>query len=210
MTPLVEQQAQALIDDIGRQVAEQRGVLQDAAEREADQIRQRARTKARERLRRAIAAMRALERARTQQVLAEIETAGRRQASVRAQQALALAWPQLAAAIERRWHDPHARADWIAAQLAMASARLPAPGWVVRHPASAGQADAAALRAALRGAGVAAATLLADAALPAGLVIEVGGARLDSTPAALLAQRPQVEAALLATLEPLVATGRAP
>lgn len=210
MTLPVEQQAQALVDDIDRQLGEQRRALLDKAESEADDIRRRARVKSRERMRRAIQEMRAVERERTQQVRAEIETALRRQASVRAQQALALAWPQLAEAIERRWHDPQARADWIAAQLAIASTRLPAPDWVVRHPQRWQPPDVAGLHQALQSAGVSGATLRPDAALHAGLVVEVGGAQLDSTPAALLGARPRVEAALLATLEPIADSGRAP
>jgi hypothetical protein len=205
----VDLQAQALIDDIGRQVALQRQALLDTAERDARQTRQRAQAKARERLRSAIAGMRSAERVRTQQVLAEIETANRRQASARSQHALSLAWPRLAEAIEARWNDPASRGDWIAAQLAVASARLPAAGWTVRHPDTWSAADAAALRSALQRHGITDAPLLADASLRAGFVIEVGGARLDSTPQALLADRPQVEAALLAALEAQAGQGRA-
>ncbi len=202
----VDLQADALIAEIGRQVAAQRQALLDGAAREAEEIRQRARAKARARLRRAVEALRTAEQQRTQQVLAEIETAARHQAQVRAQQALALAWPRLATAIESRWHDPAARDCWIATQLAIAAARLPARAWTVRHPAAWHEADAAALHHALQRQGVAGATLQADAALHAGIVIEVGGARLDSTPQALLTDRPQVEAALLAMFEPAAAS----
>lgn len=207
MTLPVDLQADALIAEIGRQVAAQRQALLDSAAREAEEIRQRARAKARARLRRAVEALRTAERQQTQQVLAEIETAARRQASVRAQQTLALAWPRLATAVEHRWHDAAARADWIDAQLTIAAARLPAQGWTVRHPAAWHEADAAALRTSLQRMGVAGAALQADATLHAGLVVEVGGARLDSTPQALLADRPQVEAALLAMFEPAAADG---
>lgn len=200
-------QADALVEEIAQKVAAARAEILQAAEREAQQIRQRARGKARQRLRRAIAALRAAEQQRTQQLLAELETTRRQQASVRAQQTLALAWPQLDEAIARRWRDPAARTGWIAAQLALAVSRLPAAGWAVRYPAAAQADDIAAWQRALADHGAAGATLHADTTLQAGLVIEVGGARLDSTPTALLADRPQVEAALLAMFEPASGAG---
>ena len=70
----------------------------------------------------------------------------------------------------------------------------------MRHPAGADAARAKALREALAAHQVADAALHADAGIDAGLVIEAGGARLDGTPAALLAIRAEVEAALLAEI----------
>jgi len=203
-----ESQADALVEEIGRKVAERGRELLDTALREADEIRRRARLKARRQMRRAIEEMRATERQRSQQTLAELETASRRQASLRALDTLSLAWPQLAEAIERRWNDPAAQRHWIGAQVALACKRLPARGWVIRHPGDWSDAGMAALREVLQAHGVVDATLQADAGLCVGLVIEVDGARLDSTPRALLADRPRVEAALLAALEPAGPTGR--
>ena len=74
------------------------------------------------------------------------------------------------------------RAQWLAAQIALARARLPATDWVLSHPAQWNDAEVAALRELLRAEGVAAATLCPDAALRVGLVIEADGVRLDSTP----------------------------
>jgi len=151
-------------------------------------------------LRRAVAELRAIERERMQQVRAELETAARRQSSARALGALAAAWPKLGAALADRWDDADARKLWVDAQLSLAQARLPPAGWVLRHPACWLDADCDALRARLTAHGVADARLVADEALTVGLVVEVDGARLDSTPQALLADRPYVEAALLAAL----------
>lgn len=200
-------QADALIEEMAQRVRQLRGELLAAAEQEAQQIRRRARTKARQRLRRAIADMRAAEGRRLQQLQAELETAGRQQDWARAQQSLAVAWPRLAAALQARWDDRAARARWIAAQLALARARLPGRDWTVHHPGSCDAGECDALRAALARQGVEGVTLRADEHLGAGLVIEVGGARLDGSPAALLADRVQVEAALLALLEPAAAPG---
>ncbi len=93
--------------------------------------------------------------------------------------------------------DDAARATWIDALLRLAVQRLGRrAAWTLRHPP--GLADA--LRAVLAQHDVANATLVEDATLDAGLVIEADGARLDGTPAALLADRPAVEAELLAQL----------
>jgi hypothetical protein len=193
-------QADALVQAIGEQVAAERQALLDAAAREAAAVRQRARDKARRQLRRALAEMRATEREQVQRLRAELETAERRQQSAQATELLTRAWPRLAEALRARWQDPDARAAWIAALLAQARARLPAAGWQLRHPAGWSASETAALRAQLQAQGAIDATLQADAGLAAGLVIEVGGARLDGTPAALLADRPRAEAALLAAL----------
>ena len=82
----------------------------------------------------------------------------------------------------------------------MACARLPASGWLLRHPQIWRDDDRAGLLALLRQSGIANPTLRPDPTLTAGLVIEADGVRLDSTPAALMADRPRVEAALLAAL----------
>ncbi|MBK6395894.1 MAG: hypothetical protein IPF73_15390 [Betaproteobacteria bacterium] len=85
---------------------------------------------------------------------------------------------------------------WIGAQLAQAQARLGREaGWSGIRPTGAWRE---ALREALAAQGASNRRLRADAAIDAGLVVEVGGARLDATPDALLAVRPAVEAALLA------------
>src|SRR5690606_19706416 len=86
-----------------------------------NEIRARARDKARRQLRRAVAELRAIERERMQQVRAELETAARRQSSARALGALAAAWPKLGAALADRWDDADARKLWVDAQLSLRS-----------------------------------------------------------------------------------------
>jgi hypothetical protein len=203
VTVAADMQAQALIAEIERQAAVQRQQLLDIAAREGDDIRQRARIKARRQMHRAIDELRGAERQRHQQVRAELETAARAQASMRQRELLAAAWPRLVEAIERRWHEPVARAQWIDEQIALARSRLPTRGWVLRHPASYDEGQIAALRERLRAQGVSDVTLQAEAGQRAGLVIEADGARLDSTPPALLADRARAEAALLAQFEAL-------
>lgn len=195
-----EQQADALVQDIRRQLAIREQELFAAADREAREIRAKARDKARRQTRRAIEDLRAAERERTQQLRAELETASRRRASALAQHSLALAWPQLAEALRRHWHAQTCRQRWMGAQLDLARARLPASGWLLRHPQVWRDDERAELLALLQQSGITNATLQPDPALTVGLIIEADGIRLDSTPAALMADRPRVEAALLAAL----------
>ncbi len=198
--PASASQADVLVAEIREEVARERARILDDAAREADAIRGRARDKARRQIRRAVAEMRESGERRLAQVVAEIETARRREASMRAREALDAAWPLLRGAIERRWADDACAAAWIRAQVGLARARLRTAHWVVRHPANADAARMTTLRDALAALGVAEARLQPDANLDAGLVVEAGGARLDGTPAALLAVRSEVEAELLAEI----------
>ena len=193
-------QADALIESIERQVAEQEGTPGADAAREASEIRERARIKARRQMRRAILQMRVTEHEQWQQLLAELDTAARQQAAACAQVALALAWPRLPDALARCWAATAARGRWIDAQLALARERLHAVAWVVHHPAAFDAREREDLQRRLVAQGRLDAMLQPDAALGAGLVIEADGARLDSSPMALLADRAAVESALLAAL----------
>jgi hypothetical protein len=94
--------------------------------------------------------------------------------------------------------------------IALARARLPSHGWVVHHPASCDDGEIAALREHLRTQGLSDVILRPAAGQRAGLVIEVDGARLDGTPAALTADRSRAEAALLVELESAWTAGRGP
>lgn len=200
-------QADALCAEIERLAQARRDALLDAAARDAARLRAEARDDARRQCRQALAAMRASERGRTRDLQAALETAARQQAARQAAHALALAWPQLDDALSQRWALPAARQAWVDATLALARRRLRGDAWQVAHPADFGAEASAALRAALARHGAGAATLSADAALVAGLVVQAGGARLDSSPPALCADRARVEAELLARMLPACAAG---
>lgn len=191
-------QADTLVAEIRARSAQAGRALLDAADAEAQAIVAAARVKAQRQLGRARADLLATRARRIAQVNAELDTQRRRRLSIEALHLLARAWPQLEAELERRWRDPAARTAWITALLDCARNRLLAREWTVRHPAELDGAALAALRALLERGGVAHVTLHADAALHAGLIIEGGGARLDGTPPALLADRASVEATLLA------------
>lgn len=194
-------QADGLVTEISRQVDLKRAEVMAAAAREVEEIRQRARAKARRQMQRAIAEMRVADRQRLTQARAELETERGRRRAAHSLQVLALAWPLLGEAILERWAGEASRARWIDAQIGHALRRFGDRPWTVVHPDAWRDAELSALRQALARHGVADTVLRGDAALSAGLVIEIAGARLDSSPAALLADRSAVEAVLLAEID---------
>lgn len=195
-------QAAVLVEEIASKLDRECAGLLAAAAAEGDELRRRARDKARRQVRRALDDLRQLEYERTRQLDAELDAERRKNETAHAQQALDAAWPQLRGALEARWHDDAARLRWIGAQLALAQQRLVGRPWRVRYPATLAAAEVDTLRALLAAHGHADAERVADGALVAGLVIESSQAWLDSTPAALCADRGAVEAALLAALVP--------
>lgn len=190
MTP-ASLQAQALQQALQQQAEARCRALLDAAAGEAAAIRARAHEKAGQQLRRATAELRAAARAGLRQAEAEVESARRQAQTRQARQALDEAWPQLPEALRRRWQEPAARAAWIAALVELARARLHGSTLRVRHPPA--TEPPAWPGTSLEG--------VPDPALEAGLVIEADGAWVDGSPAALLADRAQVEAMLRAQLE---------
>ncbi len=193
-------QADVLLNDISGKVDATCAAILADAHREGEAARLRAREKARRQLQRAVAEMRATGQRRHAQLSAEQETQrGRRRAEL-ALQVLDDTWPALAEAIARRWGNTTHRQAWITAQVDLATRRFGSRPWIIRHPATWPADDVQALRAALARRGVTAAELKPDGAPAVGLVIEVDGARLDSSPAALLADRPAVQALLLAAI----------
>ena len=139
--------------------------------------------------------------ARVAAAQARLATQQRLHEQQRSSTLLALAWQQLPAALQARWAQPAARAAWVAHVLATAHARLPAAGWRIVHtpdwPAD-GLATAADTLA--RG-GHGDATFDADATLSAGLKVRAAGNLIDGSLHGLLADRAEIDAALLRRLE---------
>lgn len=198
-TPAVAQ-ADALVAEIDRLAAERVHALEAAARDDVADIRRRARVKARRQQRRAIARMRVRQRERIALERAALETEARRRESAGALAALAAAWPMLIDAIAGRWRDALARRCWIEAAIARAASCLRSRAWRIRHAPTWNDDDRAVLERALRAHGIEPVAIDGDATLDAGLVVEADGASLDATPAALLADRAGIEAALLAAI----------
>ena len=115
---------------------------------------------------------------------------------------MARAAPKSRPAAGRTRRSPASVAQIVAALRARIAAQDIPPGAKLRESDLAEEfgVPRTRVRDALAALGVAEARLQPDANLDAGLVVEAGGARLDGTPAALLAVRSEVEAELLAEI----------
>lgn len=170
------------------------------AERTARETVRQVHRKEREHLRRRIVEERARIRSRIQAVEAERVTRERQQQALRSADVLAQAWPLLRAGLLRRWQDPAGRQRWVTRSLREALRALPAGPWTVRHAAGWPAAEQQAAHDALtRELGVEP-HLRTEPGIEAGLIIASGGAALDASLDGLLADRPRLEARLLAIL----------
>jgi len=111
---------------------------------------------------------------------------------------LRAAWLQLPDALRALWHDDAARARWTEQVVATARTRLSADAWRVVHAADWPDAEQLALARSLAGITL---RFEAEAAIDAGLKVIAGGNIVDGTVAGLLADRSEIEAALLRLLE---------
>jgi len=195
------QRAAALLELVAAYEREQCGALADAARKEARAIVGGAFATARERLRAAGAHERERQRARVAAAEARLATGRRLQRQKAAAAALAQGWTKLRRALEARWRESAARAQWVTRYLDAARAALPASDWEIRHPADWPAAERERVALALGQSGISAVRFVADASLHAGLAIRSGGNELDATLEGLVADRAGVEGRLLAHLE---------
>lgn len=182
--------------------------LLEAALKEGERLIREAWKEGHRRLHRVVTEERERARSRVRSAEAELSTR-RRMHEQRSNLALLNeAWEGIRAELRRQWADPVERRRWVEQVLAEAAGSLP-PGprtltYPPRWPAAERQAAARAL------------TLTAgappeereDPGLEAGLVVTSGHARLDASLGGLLADRPAVEARLLALLESESGAGR--
>ncbi|MDP2007554.1 MAG: hypothetical protein Q8K45_17925 [Rubrivivax sp.] len=192
---------QALLALVDGERERQQAQILDGARSRAAALRLQARAEARARLRQAFGEQRLALQAHVAAAQARLATQQRLHTQQRLSTLLTLAWQQLPAALAARWALPAARAAWVARVLAMAHARLPAAGWRLVHAPGwpADEREAAAAR--LAATGHADARFEADAGLVAGLKVVAQGNVIDGSLPGLLADRSEVEAALLRRLE---------
>ena len=170
------------------------------AERVAGETLRQVHRKEREHLRRRVNEERSRIQSRIQAVEAERVTRERQQQALRSADILAQAWPLVRAGLLDRWRDSAGRQRWVARSLRDAGRALPPGPWTVRHPVGWPAAEQQAVREALaRELGVEP-HLRTEPDIAAGLVIDSGGAVLDASLEGLLADRPRLEARLLAIL----------
>lgn len=153
------------------------------------------------------------ERSRAQSLIqaaeAERATRARRRSEQRDAALVTAAWPLLRQALQSRWEAPDSRQRWVTLAFAEAQHRLPAGGWLVRHPRSWPEADRTAIERQLEAQGEPA-RFFADDDIAAGVIIVAGGAELDMTLDGLLRDRARLEARIIALSKKAGAPGAAP
>lgn len=196
--PPFEAPARALLELVAADRERQCSLVLDAARDRADAQRKQARSAAGARLRAVFAEQRRQRDAHVAAARARLATQRRLHEQQRSAALLRMAWQQLPAALLARWQQPAARAQWVAQVLAWARERLAGEAWRVVHAPDWPAAERAAAAQ-----GLAAGTQFdADPAISAGLKVQCGGNSIDGTLAGLLAERADIEAALLYQLEP--------
>ena len=201
----LESQAQALLDlveaDRTRQVA---AILGEARGRAAA-LRAQAHAEARQRMRDAFAEQRALHRDRIAAAQARLATQRRLHEQQRTAALLQRAWDRLPDELAQRWHDPAARAAWVARVIAAATTRMPRGPWRIVHAPDWPAAEQQALRSVLPQEPGRAAVFEPDTRIRAGLKVAAAGNLIDGTLGGLLGDRSELESCLLRQLE--TATG---
>jgi vacuolar-type H+-ATPase subunit E/Vma4 len=205
---LLEAQTIALLRRLGREQESRTRHIRDEAATQAADIVRRARAEARTRVHQAVVDTRRDDELALARRRAALDTQARRSRQSTMRDLLDRAWQALPAALQSRWVDTSARAEWCAAACAAARRclrhldRLQVevdPHWFdavepqVRHQL----------------AGTAQVEINAIAGLGAGLRIRAGDACLDATLPGLLAARERIASELLAEFEHQVATRQA-
>lgn len=190
-------QAQALLDLVAAERERRCTAELDAARARARSLLRDASTEARRRLREAAAAERARLADSLAAAQARLDTARRAHQRRRAVALLTAGWARLPGALRSLWQQPALRAAWTRHLAEAARRTLPSGGWRIEHPpgwdAAARQVFAASCEGEI--------AFAEDAGLDAGLRISRGGNRVDDSLQALLADRREIEAQLLAHLD---------
>ncbi len=119
----------------------------------------------------------------------------------RAESLLAAAWQELPAALCDRWRQPEFRQSWIETVIAEARKVLPRETWRIAYGPGWSDDERAALASTLTTTSGGPPELIVDDAARAGLRVSAGGNVIDGTLAGLLADRAEIGARLLRTLE---------
>jgi len=200
---LLEAQTVALLRRLAReQDARAHRIADDAAAQGADIVRK-ARAEARARVHQAVVETRREQQRALVQRRAALETSARQRQQAALGDWLGRAWRALPDALQSRWSDPAARAQWCAAAMQAASRDLLQRETVQVEADARWLADVRRLVAAHCAADLVV-TFVAHDGLGAGLRIRGGPACVDATIAGLLAPRDRIAAELLAEFARLV------
>ncbi|MBI1204067.1 MAG: hypothetical protein GC182_16315 [Rhodopseudomonas sp.] len=193
-------QADALTQEIERQLNEEGDAVLASARTDARAIVAQARVSARQKLRGAIADLRREGERRLTRASAELDTAARNREQRQASRALEAAWPLLHETLTARWRDLAARKVWTDKIAALCSSRLRPGPWTVEHPHDWSAADQAGFVAGFANQDGLVLTFTADPAIAAGLRVTADQAVLDATVAGLLYDNRAIAALLLDAL----------
>ena len=197
----LESQAQALLDLVEDDRSRQVAAILDEARGRAAALRAQAHADARRRMREAFAEQRLLQRERLAAAQARLATERRLHQQQRTAALLQRAWQRLPDELLQRWRDPACRAAWVATVLDAAAARMPHGPWRIVHAPDWPVAEQQALCQRLTAASQAAPAFEPDARVRAGLKVAAAGNLIDGSLDGLLAERDQIESALLRQLE---------
>jgi hypothetical protein len=185
---------------VGERERREREAILTQARAEARRIVAEARSEARKRVRRDVEEMRQWMRREIGRAEAAFETAKRRHRSQRDAALLEAGWGRLREALAARWRAPAARRAWVEMLLREALASLPKTAWDIVHPHDWPEAERTALAQRLEGTLGHPPRFHPSPDCSAGLKLCAGGACLDGTLEAILLERPEIEARLLAEL----------
>jgi hypothetical protein len=198
---ILDLQVQSVLDVLRAERDRRCREIRHAAAGRAEQLLADSRRRMRERVHRAVVEERQRRETSLLDARHRIETARRKAVQALYRDFLQEALPLLHAELERRWRDAAARRDWCAMVIGEASDRLPDVRWTLEHPADWTPDDAQRLAQDFADRGLPQPGFREDAAITAGLRIRLATACLDATLEGLLANRPAVEARLLAAWE---------
>lgn len=198
--PISRSPSDLLVDEIERQCdAECRAIL-EAADLESRTIVAEAFAAARRHVHEAFEDLRRDGERRLARAKAQIDTELRVRDQARAAGNLRDGCPVLVNAVADRWSDPRARRRWAASLAETAGRRLRPGAWTVEHPADWSDDEQAAFLSCLEPDQRARVNFRRSEDFDTGLRILSDGAVLDATPERLLADKPAVQALLLAAI----------
>jgi vacuolar-type H+-ATPase subunit E/Vma4 len=192
--------AQALVDRIEAETKAETDRILGAAEAEAALVLRAARERARKRVAAEIVRLRREHRDAVQRVDAQHDTQRRQLKQREAGAIIEAGLPAVRDALAGLWAEAETRRGWIMALVARAEAQFGQAKWCVEHGRHWADVDIEALVAAVQRASGQRPDIREDPAIEAGLRLRKGNAVLDGSLGALIGDRKETGAALLALI----------
>ncbi|HSN72550.1 MAG TPA: hypothetical protein VLT59_13630 [Steroidobacteraceae bacterium] len=200
---VLEAQVAALLQRLERNREQRCREIREAASVRAAELEHEAWHEAAARGRAAVADARARLNAGRSQSQAMLDAARRQRSQAQARARLDELWRRLPRVLEDLWTSAEARTRWIEAALTLADRALIGRHWTITHEADLQTEEITRALAALEFNGHVEVSFDQEPDIRAGLRIHSEGARLDTTPAGLLADEREIEAGFLAACDSL-------